>query len=131
MNRGKWKFKIFYDADCPICRAEVRWLKRKDKLDNLLAVNISDPLFDAAIYGKSRDELMTIIHGVYPDGHIVSGIDAVIELYRTVGFGWLFIPAKITFIRPFYDLSYRWFARYRFRRNRYKNLCEKGRCNFK
>lgn len=128
MSRKDWKFKILYDAGCPICEAEISWLKGKDKNNYLITEDINEPSFDASRYGKSHEELMRSIHGVFPDGRIVTGIDAVIGLYGAVGFGWLWMPAKLPFVRPMYDLAYRLFARYRLRHRLRIRRCEEGRC---
>ncbi|MDH3975591.1 MAG: DUF393 domain-containing protein [Deltaproteobacteria bacterium] len=129
MSENNWKFKILYDGGCPICKAEIAWLKGKDRKGSLLTEDISAPAFESSLYGKSLDELMGSIHGVFPGGHIVSGIDAVIELYRAVGLGWLWLPAKLPFVRPFYDLVYSLFALYRFRYSSKSGICESGRCS--
>ena len=125
MTTNNWKFKVLYDDSCPLCRAEIAWLQGKDKQVYLITEDISEPTFDASKYGKSQEELMKSIHGVFPDGRIVAGIDAVIALYSAVGLGWLWLPARLKFVRPLYDFAYRLFARYRL----HKNPCEKVRCN--
>jgi len=131
MNSKNWKYKILYDAGCPICRAEISWLKGKDKKGYLLTEDISAPEFNPSSYGKNLDELMKSIHGVFPDGRIVSGIDAVMGLYGSVRLGWLWLPARLKFVRPFYDLGYSLFAWHRFRHNIKSGECNNDQCSLK
>ena len=34
-------FKLLYDGQCPFCRREVDWLKRRDRAGRLVAEDIS------------------------------------------------------------------------------------------
>jgi predicted DCC family thiol-disulfide oxidoreductase YuxK len=88
-------------------------LSRRDKKGYLLKEDISSPDFDPGKYGKSMDELMNSIHGIYPDGRMISGVDVFIEVYRTVGLGWIWVPTKLPLIKGLYSFAYRWFAKHR------------------
>ena len=54
MNRP---FRLFYDSECPICRREVAWLKRRDRLGNLELEDIAALGFDPGRYGLTREEV--------------------------------------------------------------------------
>jgi predicted DCC family thiol-disulfide oxidoreductase YuxK len=107
------RFRLFYDGECPICRREVAWLKRHDRLGNLELENISAVGFDPARYGLTRDEVVRVLHGVKPDGVVVRGMDAVREAYRAVGWGWLLSPTRLPGLKSLSDLLYGLFARNR------------------
>ena len=129
MTGNNWKFKVLYDGSCPKCVAEIAWFMSRNKGGYLIKEDISEDTFDASQYGKTMHELMVSIHGVYPDGRLVSGVDAIAELFTAVGLGWLWKPAKWTLTRPLFKLGY-WFATMR-RRRKFRNgeICESGTCS--
>jgi len=84
--------KLLYDGECPFCRREIEWLKRRDAHGKLLAEDITSREFHAESYGLSQAEVMGVLHGVLPDGRIVRRVEAIREAYRAVGLGWLAAP---------------------------------------
>ena len=48
------RLKLLYDGECPFCRREVEWLRRRDHEGKLALEDIADPGFDPAQYGLSR-----------------------------------------------------------------------------
>lgn len=111
MNNGP--FKLLYDGECPFCRREVEWLKRRDRDGKLLAEDISSPNFPAEAYGLSQTEVMAVMHGVLPDGRIVRRVEAIREAYRAVGLGWLVAPLAWPVVGWLADRAYGVFARNR------------------
>ena len=87
-----WRFKLLYDGECPFCRREVRWLRRLNRRGHLVFEDASSSDFDSSRYGATREQLMSVIHGVFPDGRIVRKLEAFRQAYRTVGLGWLLAP---------------------------------------
>ena len=108
-----WRFKLLYDGDCPLCRREAAFLQRRNRNGALAFENIAAPDFDPAIYCTTRETLMGVIHGVFPDGRIVRKMAAFREAYRVVGLGWLLAPTGWPGLRRLADWSYEWFARNR------------------
>jgi predicted DCC family thiol-disulfide oxidoreductase YuxK len=124
-----WNFKLLFDGECPYCVKEVRLLTRLDRHGYLVAEDIADETFDPARYGKTDEQLMATMHGVYPDGTIVTGMNVFREAYRQVGLGWLLAPTGWPVLRPMFDAFYRWFARRRVRLGRlFGRSCDSGRC---
>ena len=109
----KRRFRLFYDGECPICRREVAWLKQRDRAGNLLLEDINILGFDPARYGLTREQVDLVLHGIRPDGVVVSGMEAVREAYRSVGLGWLLAPTRLPGIRLLSDYLYGCFARKR------------------
>ena len=114
-DHNEIEFTLLYDGLCPICRREVAWLFVRNKFGRLGFQDINDTDFDPALYGKTLDELMAEIHGVYPDGRIIKGMSVFRATYSAVGLGWLLAPTGWPLLKPLFDLLYRLFAKYRLR----------------
>ncbi len=125
------QFRLFYDSQCPICRREIEWLKRRDRDGRLVAEDIALPTFHAELYGLTQDAVERVIHGVMPDGRIVRRMDAIRQAYRAVGLGWVIAPTAWPVIRWFSDRAYDLFARNRVAIGRiFGRSCE-GACSRK
>ena len=72
---SNWHFKLLYDGECPFCLREVRWLQRRNHRNHLAFEDVSSPGFDPLPLGVTREELLGVIHGVFPDGRIVNKVD--------------------------------------------------------
>lgn len=126
-------FRILVDGECPLCRREGNLLQRLDKgRGNLIIEDIASPGFDAARYGTTFDAVMGSIHGVLPDGRLVTGMEVFRRAYSLVGWGWLLAPTGWAPLKPAFDAFYRWFARNRMRLTfRKADACATGRCAVK
>src|SRR4051812_20730755 len=60
------QLKILYDGECPMCRREMEWLKRRDKHGQLGLEDIAAPGFDPLRYGCTREQVFAGIHAVLP-----------------------------------------------------------------
>ena len=108
-----WRFKLLYDGECPLCQREARFLQKRNRHGWLAFEDIAAPGFDPAVYHKTREELMGVIHGVFPDGRIVKKVEVFREAYRAIGLGWLLAPTGWPGLRWLADGGYEWFARHR------------------
>jgi predicted DCC family thiol-disulfide oxidoreductase YuxK len=128
MNHSE--FKLLYDGQCPFCRREAYWLQRRDRHHRLMLEDISSPGFDPARYGVTQQEVMGVMHGVFPDGRIVRKVAAFREAYRVVGLGWLLAPTGWPGLRWIADRFYEWFARHRAALGRFfgGTVCGSGTC---
>jgi predicted DCC family thiol-disulfide oxidoreductase YuxK len=120
----KWRFKMLYDGACPICQAEIRRLNQWNQREYLVFEDISTDMFSAEKYGKTYDQLMGKIHGVYPDGRIISGMEVFRASYGAVGKGWLLAPTQWPIFDRCFEYLYKHFARHRVGLGRLF-----GRCN--
>jgi predicted DCC family thiol-disulfide oxidoreductase YuxK len=129
MTAPAWTFKLLYDGDCPFCLREVRWLQRRDTAGRLAFEDIAAPGFDAVRYGTTRDELMGVMHGVFPDGRVVRRLEAFRAAYSAVGLGWLLAPTGWPLLRWPCNAGYALFARHRVRIGRiFGRECPDGAC---
>lgn len=106
-------FILFYDGNCPICQKEVAWLRWKNQQGKLGFQDINAADFDPAHYGKTLDDLMAEIHGLYADGRLIKGVEVFYAAYSAVGLGWLMAPTRWRFCKPLFDRLYGWFAKNR------------------
>jgi len=120
---------LFYDGECPLCRREVSWLKRRDRSGELQLIDIADPDCDPSKYNLTHEEVSRVLHGIKPDGTVLRGMDAVREAYRIVGLGWLLAPTKLPGLRAIFDTLYGCFARNRVALGRpFRASCSNGKC---
>ncbi len=121
--------QILVDGLCPLCRHEARLLERLDAgRGRLRTVDIAAPAFDPAAFGVSFEEVMGKIHGVLPDGRLITGMEVFRRAYDAVGWGWLWAPTGWPVLRPIFDAAYRWFARNRYRLTGRADPCVGDRC---
>lgn len=128
---NEWKFKLLYDGQCPMCRREANWLQRRNRAGRLAFEDISAPGFDPARYGLTQSQVMGVMHGVFPDGRIVTKVEAFRQAYQLVGMGWLLAPTRWPVLRGLANWGYERFARHRVAIGRFsgEGSCETGRCD--
>ena len=125
MNESQ-PFEVFYDEQCPLCRKEINFIRRRDKKGTLKLTDISAPNFNANLVDRSLDELMREIHGRYADGSLVTGVEVFREIYQRIGFGAVVVPTRWTGVRWMMDRMYNVFASLRYRHA--KRRMEKQGC---
>jgi len=116
-----------------MCRREAMWLQRRSKDGRLAFEDISAPDFDAARFGLTQEALMGVMHGVFPDGRIVTKVEAFRQAYRVVGLGWLLAPTRWPGLKQLANWGYEWFARNRVVIGKFfgGRDCPDGRCEVK
>ena len=125
-----WRFKLLFDGQCPFCRLEARWLAWWNKDGRLALQDITSPDFDPSQYGVTQEDLMGVMHGVFPDGRLVRKVEAFRQAYRAVGLGWLLAPTGWPGLVWIFDGLYALFARYRVPASRlFGGGCPTDRCS--
>ena len=92
---------------------EARWLQRRDKNNQLCFEDISQPDFDASRYGLTQTQVMGAMHGILPDGRIITKVEVFRLAYQVVGLGWLLAPTGWPLLCTIANWGYELFARYR------------------
>lgn len=105
---------IFYDGTCPLCVAEMRSIRRRDKDKQILTVDIHSKEF-LAFPTIDAQRANTILHAIDQDGTLYLGLDAAYQAWNRLGRGWLYAPLRWSMIRPVADVFYLYFARNRYR----------------
>ncbi|MFT3787448.1 MAG: DUF393 domain-containing protein [Tepidisphaeraceae bacterium] len=124
-----WDIKILFDGQCPLCRREMAWLRKRDKLGRVAFEDIAAPEFDAAKFGRTQAQVMDRIHAQLPDGSIVEGVEVFRRAYKAIGLGWLVAWTRWPVLKPIADWAYRVFARNRMRLTFRKQECTSERCS--
>ena len=102
---------IYYDASCPLCRAELETLSQRDAEGLLQLVDCSTGAI--ALDGVTNDDMMARIHARDAAGRWLRGMDVFAAVYRAAG---LFLLARIYAargLRPLFDRLYPWIADHR------------------
>jgi predicted DCC family thiol-disulfide oxidoreductase YuxK len=120
-----FEIEVFYDGQCPLCRREMRMLRRRDEQERIRFVDIAAPDFDPRAVGRTREVLMSRIHARLADGTIVEGVEVFRRLYAAVGFPRLVAITRLPGLAWLLDLGYRWFARNRLKLT---GRCTDGAC---
>lgn len=122
-------FTILIDGECPLCKREAAMMSRMDRgRGGLALVDIAAAGFDPRRYGVTMGDVMGTIHGVTPEGRVITGMEVFRRAYAAVGWGWLLAPTGWPVLRPVFDAFYRFFARHRLRLTGRRGECADGRC---
>ena len=83
------KFIFLFDGDCPLCLRETMFLKKKDFLNKINFIDISNDSYNPSLYqGISYSEAMSNLHGILENGDIIKGLDVLSYSYELIGLGW-------------------------------------------
>ena len=95
-TRPSWDVRVLFDGDCPLCVREVDFLRaRDDGRGRLDLVDIASDAYDPrANRGVDFETAMATIHGITPEGDIITGIEVFERAYAAVGLGWVYAFAK-------------------------------------
>ena len=107
------KTTVYYDGECPLCRAEIAHYQRKDTDDQLQLVDVADP--DTALPdGLDRDAALARFHVATGDGKVLSGAAAFVELWGQIP-GWRLLArlGRLPGMSFAMELTYRGFLRLR------------------
>ena len=125
MSKPGFEVEVFYDSECPLCVKEIRMLERLDKKRRIRFTDIAAPDFDASEVGVSWQQLMDRIHGRFPDGTLIEGVEVFRRLYGAVGLGFVLAPTRLPGLSKLADMAYESFAKNRLRLT---GRCAKGLC---
>jgi len=104
---------VYYDASCPLCRAEIETLKARDAGDALRLVDCSSADFEGPVDGVSRDRMMARIHARDSAGRWLAGMDVFAAVYAAAGLRVLARLYANRLLRPLFDALYPWIADHR------------------
>lgn len=104
---------IYYNGDCPVCRAEITLYQRRAREHgvDLDWVDISTDRSVLETYGIGRDRILRRLHAVEADGHLRAGIEAFVVVWeRLPGYRWLARLMEYRLAKTPARLAYEWIA---------------------
>ena len=107
------KLQLFYDGDCPLCKAEMEFLERRDKNNYIGFVDVRLSHALEPLKGVSCEVALNAIHARTDTGEILMGIDAFCIAYQLTGLNLLAWILSRKSLRPILNYGYRVFAQNR------------------
>ena len=104
---------IYYDGECPLCLAEIHFLKNRNSLGLLEFVDVAAPQFDESAHQLTCKLALATMQGRLGDGTQLEGIPVFAEAYKRANLpmlAWLF---SRSWLKPVLNASYFVFAKYR------------------
>jgi predicted DCC family thiol-disulfide oxidoreductase YuxK len=110
---------LIYDGECSMCRASALWLLRRAEAGGATDLEIlpcRSPVRRQRFPSIADEVCMQAMQLVLPDGHVLSGADAVPEILRRIPrWRWVARFFDLPRARPFARRVYVWIARNRMR----------------
>ena len=106
---------LFYDGDCRFCRASARVVAALDRKRSIAILPFDDPAAEALLGSLPAARRGGSMHLVQPDGWVLSGGDALIELSRVLPGGEVLASAawRSAVLRSAFASGYRFVADHR------------------
>ena len=104
---------IYYDGECPLCLAEIHFLKSRNKNRLIEFVDVAAAQYDEATHQLSCQLALAAMHGRLADGTLLKGIPVFTEAYRRSDLPMLAWIFSRTWLEPFLSAMYYVFAKYR------------------
>ena len=124
---------VFYDGSCIVCSREIKHYRQIAHGERLRFVDISAPDFDAASYGRIREEFMRQLHVRDSRGRFYLGVDAFPIIWQALpglGYRWVGKLIGLPGIHPLAILGYKTFARLRRYLPKRRNACTGDVCHW-
>ncbi|MBL7714065.1 MAG: DUF393 domain-containing protein [Bdellovibrionales bacterium] len=134
------KLSVFFDGGCRVCSWEVqKYLDLDQKLNQppkLIPVDISRPEFAAKDLGLDPLQVQKYFHVMTADGKVIVGVDAFIEIWRTLGSPVSSIAARLAkmgWVHAALRLGYQIFVQIRpfLPRKKGEPVCDDGTCSIR
>ncbi len=133
MENIKIPLKIFYDGGCKVCAWEIQKYIKLDEKQALGTIDINAPGFDATVYGLDRERVQKYFHVLTPDGRVIAGVDAFVEIWKALDTAPFRLAVKVAgnpLVHSILELGYAGFVRIRPYLPRNKEFdCADGTCS--
>ena len=104
----KAKLTLLFDDGCPLCLREVKFIRSRDKNENISFIDIDSPNYQPDLYsGISYKDAMGRIHAINESGEILKDVAVFREAYRLVGLGWIYAPTSWSRLGSLIDQVYK------------------------
>ena len=106
-------FTLFYDGACPLCLAEITFLKSRNHAGLLSFVDINSANYDPQKVGVSCKEALAKMYGQVEGETPINGVAVFGEAYRRADLNTLAWIFTRSWMMPILKPSYWFFAKYR------------------
>lgn len=103
---------LYYDGSCPLCLAEITFLKNRNQKNLIIFVDISTHPEPLLCEGLSCEQASRFIHGKI-DNQLIMGVQVFSEIYQRVDLVFLAKILGSSKLRPILVFLYKFFAAYR------------------
>jgi predicted DCC family thiol-disulfide oxidoreductase YuxK len=104
---------IYYDGECPLCLAEIHFLKSRNFLGLLEFVDVAAPQYDESEHQLSCKLALATMQGRLADGTQLEGIPVFAEAYKRANLPTLAWFSSRSWLKPILNAGYYIFAKYR------------------
>ncbi|KXW56534.1 DUF393 domain-containing protein [Ferrovum sp. PN-J185] len=107
------KLTLFYDGACPLCRAEILFLSRRNHDGLLDFIDIQSERYLPEKVGVSCEQALSAMYAQYASGQLIHGISVFPEAYKRAQLpllAWFFSRKTL---QPLFTVGYRFFAKNR------------------
>ena len=113
MSQQLQKLTLFYDGACPLCKAEILFLARRNQAGLLGFVDINTTAFDPTKVGVSCQAALATMYAQYTDGALIHGPAVFPEAYRRANLPWMAWLFSRKTLQPLFNVAYQFFATHR------------------
>jgi predicted DCC family thiol-disulfide oxidoreductase YuxK len=87
---SKGTLKVYFDGQCPLCRREIDFYRKRSGGEKITWINIEDGTCDGSTLGLTKKRLKARFHVVKDDSTVFSGGYAFLQLWSFIPvFSWL------------------------------------------
>jgi predicted DCC family thiol-disulfide oxidoreductase YuxK len=107
------KLTLYYDGACPLCRAEILFLSRRNQQGLLDFVDIQSEQYLPEKVGVSCEQALSAMYAQYESGQLINGVSVFPEAYKRAQLpllAWFFSRKTL---QPLLRVGYRFFAKNR------------------
>lgn len=104
---------LIYDGACPLCAAEIAFLRARDRAGRLAFVDAAALPADAVVSGVPRADALAAMTAIGGDGSVLRGVAVFRAAYAAVGLHGVVKVISLPLVAGLLDRLYPWFARHR------------------
>ena len=92
---------LYYDGSCPLCAAEMLWLRAGNQRRLLAFVDVAADDYQPACHGLSCERALAALHGRFDDGELLVGVPVFAAAYARAGHPVLAALYRQPLLQPF------------------------------
>lgn len=124
------QLEVFFDGNCVLCSAEINMYKKKDHLEKIRWIDISQSNFEAKKFGLDPIKVRRHMHAQSVGGERFVGVDAFVAIWKTLpNYSPLVKVVTNPLLRPLFDLGYEVFVKIRPYLQKKNKDCNDGSCS--